>query len=196
MANLSLKDAFYSKYFFGAALMYHPTEDWGFGARFGYAINTVSGTAQICTTTVNAANQEQRTCGMPTMAQLEGRAPGQTKMMGTLDLQWAPLYGKLALVSEAFLHFNLYAVGGPAFIQYQGPPLTVGAASSTYNTVGGHVGAGMRFVMTRWLALRTELRDLIYVERAVSATAPSLFRNQLMFEVGFSLFFPTTFSEN
>jgi hypothetical protein len=54
----------------------------------------------------------------------------------------------------------------------------------------------MRFFLNRWLAVRAELRDLIYSE-SVNVPTPnqSSLRNQLFFELGFSMFFPTAFSE-
>jgi len=126
------------------------------------------------------------------MAELDGRAPGQINLIAGLEAQWAPLYGKLSLFSESFIHFDLYAVLGPALVQYAGPSST-GDGSSTQTTVGGNGGVGLRLFLNRWLTLRTELRDLVYVEKVQPLPANSV-RQQIMFELGLSMFFPTVFS--
>ena len=46
-----------------------------------------------------------------------------------------------------------------------------------------------------WLTLRLEVRDVIYYEVNGRDTTTGSVRNQLMTEVGFSLFFPTLFHE-
>jgi outer membrane beta-barrel protein len=183
---LSMKDAFFSKYIIGGLFMYHPTETWAFGARAGYSLISVSGAAQICT---QGANALARGCRPPKVSELSGRAPGYIQMLATLDAQWAPVYGKLALFAEQFLHFDAYVVGGPAFVLYQGPD-----PDKTW-TVGGHVGVGMRFFINRWITARFELRDLIYGE-SLAGQSSKVLRNQLLFEVGASFFFPTIGGES
>ncbi|HEX8435541.1 outer membrane beta-barrel domain-containing protein [Archangium sp.] len=180
-ATLSLTDAFFSKYIFGATLTYHPMETLGVSLRAGYSIPTVSGTAQIC--------KVAEGCNLPTLAELRERgAPGEIRLIGGLDVQWAPIYGKISLLAERFLHFDLYGVGGVTAVQYRGP------AQSALLTPGGNVGVGMRFFVNRWMTVRTEFRDLIYVEKAVNPT--QMLRNQLLFELGVSFFFPTVHPES
>ncbi len=177
--TISVKDAFYTKYILGLSLTYHLAETWAVGLRGGYSIPLVAGAAQICTTGENAL------CRPPTMAELERRAPGQISLVAGLDLQWAPIYGKISLISEKFLHFDLYGIIGASAVQYvsdTGPKFTP----------GGNAGVGMRFFINRWMTVRTEVRDLIYAESY--ATKGSV-RNQILFELGFSMFFPTVFNE-
>lgn len=180
----SLKDAFFTKYVFGLTATYHPVESFGINARFGYALSIVSGAAQICTT-----EGLQVGCRTPTMDELtnpQKRAQGQIILLGGLDGEWAPIYGKLSLSAEKFLHFDLYAILGGSAVQY-------GSSSGPTLTFGGNAGLGMRIFMNKWMAIRTELRDLIYVEK--TSTGAELLRNQMMFELGLSMFFPTTFQE-
>lgn len=186
--GVSLRDAFFTKYFFGAALTYHFTETLGISVRGGYTASIISGAAQICpspSTIVQA-------CRAPTLDELTknggtpaNRAYGLTTFMGSIDFQWAPIYGKLSLISEKVLHFNTYLLAGPAIVSY-GPVGTI--------TVGGNIGVGFRFVMNKWLALRLELRDVIYYEQGYPASNTSV-RNQLMAGAGLSMFFPTVFQE-
>ncbi|WNG35287.1 outer membrane beta-barrel domain-containing protein [Archangium minus] len=183
-ATLSVKDAFFTKYILGGALTYHPTETFGVSLRAGYSIPTVAGAAQICTF---SGGDGTRGCRAPTYNDLDGAAPGQITLLGGVDLQWAPIYGKVSLLSEQFVHFDLYGIGGATAVQYRGP-------GATELTVGGNVGVGMRFFLNRWMTLRTEFRDLIYVEKAINPT--TTLRNQLLFELGVSFFFPSANPES
>jgi outer membrane beta-barrel protein len=175
--TFSVKDAFFTKYILGASLTFHPGETFGIGVRAGYGLNTISGAAQIC--------EPNQGCRSPSQAEVDRQAPGQIQLLGGLDLQWAPIYGKISIISEAFLHFDLYGIIGPEVIQY------VSRTGPTF-TFGGNVGIGTRIFITRWMTLRFELRDLIYQEQ--TGFADSL-RNQILFDLGFSFFFPTTFDQ-
>jgi outer membrane beta-barrel protein len=182
--TLSVKDAFFTKYLLGASLTSHPVENAAIGLRAGYDVphmmgaGQISGAAQIC-------EGNPKICTLPTNAQLDRRALGQVMLVAGLDGQWAPIYGKLSLVAESFLSFDMYGLIGANAIQY------VGTAGPTF-TFGGNVGLGMRFFFNRWLTFRTELRDLVYVEEYRPA---GLLRNQILVEFGLSLFFPTTFDQ-
>ncbi len=191
-ATFSIRDPFFTKYVFGGALTYHIAESLAVGLRFGYAVPVVAGSAEICIIETTGTTTT-RGCRAPKFADLTGQAPGQIRLVGGLDLQWAPIYGKISLLSERFLHFDLYAVGGAALVQYVGPTATGDPA--TLLAPGGNIGGGMRFFVNRWITVRAELRDLIYVEKVSPLPATSL-RNQLLFELGISLFFPTTFGES
>lgn len=176
--TLSVKDSFFTKYVVGGSLTFHPLETIGISARFGYSIPVVSGAAQICTT-----GEGSRGCRLPTFAELDGKAPGQIRLLAGGDVQWAPIYGKISLVAEKFLHFDMYGLGGASMVQFVGP---TGSAT----TFGGNVGLGMRFFINRWMTFRTELRDLVYLE---NFQVNNSIRNQIMVEFGLSMFFPTTF---
>jgi outer membrane beta-barrel protein len=81
---------------------------------------------------------------------------------------------------------------------YRGPPESGGTAPLSRLAPALNAGAGMRFFLNRWITVRGELRDLVYSETivvdAMNKDVTSL-RNQLVFEVGVSLFFPPTFTE-
>lgn len=186
--GLSLRDAFWQKVGFGAAFTYHFTEAVGVSARASYNLTLISGAAQICDPVGGG-------CAAPTEAELStfNGAPanvsfGRMSLLTSVDLQWAPLYGKLALFSEKILNFNMYILAGPSFLIY-GPP-----AASVF-TVGGNLGVGFRFFLNEWLTVRLEVRDVIYYEQNGRDPAAGSVRNQLMTEIGFSMFFPTIFHE-
>jgi len=189
--GFSFRDAFWSKLMLGFTGTYHFTDSIGLGLRAGYAITSVSNSAQIC--------PPGQACYKPSAEQLDGKAPGQMKWLFGLDLQWAPLYGKISLFAEGFAHFNMYLIGGPILVQYQAPLNLNQPGSEAKWTVGGEIGLGMRFVFNRWLALRFEFRDAIYQEKTQGATettgSVSQVRNQFFFDIGLSMFFPMTFPE-
>lgn len=180
-ASVTFRDAFYRKYILGGSLTYYPKQWLGISLNGGYAIPTVAGTAQICDTQAGGG------CVPPTLESLEGRAPGHLLMMGGLDVMWSPIYGKLSLLSEAFAHFDLYLIGGVAAVQY-------GAARGTDPTptftVGANVGVGGHVHLNRFMALRLELRDLIYQED--TGPTGNVLNNQFMFNLGLSFFLPTS----
>jgi outer membrane beta-barrel protein len=194
-ATLSLRDAFFTKYIFGATLTYHPMETLGVSLRAGYAINAVAGAAQICTFS-DGTDGSTRGCSSPSKEELDGDAPGQLKLLGGVDVQWAPIYGKLSLLAEKFVHFDMYGVLGASVVQYRGPDKDdpTNLLAKDYLTPGGNVGVGLRFFFNRSVTLRAEVRDLIYVEK--SRTADNYLRNQLLFELGVSFFFPSSNPES
>jgi len=189
-ASVSLRDAFYTKYIFGGTVTYHPSESLGLGLRVGYSVPTVSGTAQICT-----FDQGERGCRKPTQEELDQGGLGNLRLVAGLDAKWAPIYGKLSLLSSYFAHFDMYGIAGASLVQYRGPDLAAAGTTKDYMTVGGNVGVGFHFFLNRWVTLRSELRDLIYVEKTRFAGDSSL-RNQLLFELGVSFFFPDTTPES
>lgn len=193
-ATVSLRDAFFRKYILGASFTYFPTETLGFGLRAGYSIPTVSGAAQICTFTDSGTGGVSRGCSAPSFEQLDGAAPGQLTLLAGVDAQWAPIYGKISLLAESFAHFDMYGILGASLVQYKGPPTSSDVQSTSRMTAGGNVGVGFRFFLNRYITLRTEVRDLIYVEKAILPA--TTLRNQLMFELGVSFFLPTALPES
>lgn len=186
-ATVSVRDAFFTKYIFGGTVAWHPVETVGISLRAGYSIPTVAGSAQICTFT-----ETDRSCRAPRYSELDGRAPGQITLLGGVDVQWAPIYGKLSLLAEQFLHFDLYATGGVAAVQYRGPA-SQGAGGEPMLTAGGNIGAGMRFFLNPAMTVRAEFRNLTYVEQGT--LSQTYLRNQLLFELGLSFFLPTVLPE-
>ena len=95
--NLSINDAFYSKYFGGLKLGYHFTESWSGHLLAAGGLNTKAGSAQVCPSNggCHSANRAQ-------MFQV----PGKIKLMTGAEAAWAPIYGKLNAFSGV-AHFDL-----------------------------------------------------------------------------------------
>jgi len=190
-AAFSFRDSFYQKIAPGLMLSFHLTETLGVQLRAGYAISIVASSAQICTATMG-----MRSCRSPTLAELDAGATdgsatfpyGRGGFMADLNLEWAPLYGKLGTLAVLpfvdMLNFNMYVALGPAL-------LLLGRASPP---VGGNVSIGFRFFLNRFITVRLELRDVIYYEPLAPGSSRGSVRNQLFGELGISFFLPTDFT--
>ncbi len=179
--GISLKDAFFSKYAPTLALTVHFSEEIALSLRGAYSFSIVSGAAQICTTEATGG----RGCRAPLYSELtSNNAYGQMSVAAGLELQWSPIYGKIGLVAEKFIEFNMYAALGPTFLM-TGPKNAPNG--------GANVGVGARFFINKFLCVRLEVRDIIYNEEFSQPEKKSSLRNQLMGELGLSIFLPTTF---
>lgn len=188
-ATVSFRDAFFTKYIFGGGLTYHLVETLAVGVRAGYALPVVAGAGQICTFTDDGGTAVG--CRAPTFEEVDGRGEGQMLLLGGLDLQWAPIYGKLSLLAESFAHFDLYAIGGVTAVQYAAPDIRRAEGIERELALGANVGVGSRVFLNRWLSLRAELRDVIYQERSHRRLGEPILRNQFLFELGLSVFLPS-----
>jgi hypothetical protein len=134
------------------------------GARLVAAAAVVSGSAVIC-------DPPPAGCHQPPADKLAA-VPGNFPILGSFALSVSPVYGKLNLLAEQVVHFDLYMSIGAAFI-------LVNPA-----TAGGVISVGQRYVLSRSVALRLEFSDYIY-----SAGTPDAFmQHQFMFDLGVSFF--------
>ncbi|RMG20338.1 MAG: outer membrane beta-barrel domain-containing protein [Deltaproteobacteria bacterium] len=106
--------------------------------------------------------------------------------MGTLTwvaegaLRWSPIYGKLSLAAELPLHVGAYVAVGGGFVGVQRVSLVdctnvvdsdgdgfVEATCTTENSAkpSGMFALGLRFYLSDWLALRAEVRDILFPDR-------------------------------
>ena len=192
--DLSVNDAFYSKYFGGLKLGYHFTESLSAHVFAAGGFNTKAGSAQVC-----PSNGGCHSAARTQMFQV----PGNIQLMTGAEVAWAPVYGKLNVFSEKVAHFDLAIIGGLDWIRYQKvissadaevletsgghPPLT--------STVGAHLGLGVRVFFNEWIAARLEFRDYLYRVSVPNwqegGGAKRDLQNQLFTELGVSFFFPT-----
>lgn len=176
--GLSLADAFFQKYSVGAKASYHITETFSIGAHGSYALNFAGSALSVCRTSEEGAVS----CARPEVNQLKD-VPGKIDLMAGIDVAWAPIYGKISLLAEKVLHFDMQVVAGASGIRYQAP-----GGKMTFG-VGGHIGIGQRFFISESVTLRAELRDYIYRADTVRlGESSSKFENQIMFELGVSFF--------
>ena len=161
--GISLRDAFFTKYLFGAALTYHFTETFALSLRGGYTASIISGAAQVCA--------QQGACRAPTFDELtkngstpENKAYGLMTFMASLDVQWSPIYGKLSLIGERTLHFDAYLSAGPELVREQIARDAASPESGRW-AAGGRVSLGERLFVTDRFMVRAAVSELIYAGR-------------------------------
>jgi outer membrane beta-barrel protein len=187
--NLSLNDAFFSKYFGGAKLGYHFTEWLSLSVHAAGGATAHTGSATVCT--------KDGGCVDVTDAMMF-QVPGRMRWVAGGELAWSPIYGKLNVLSERVAHFDLSLLAGADVIAHDevlgtraAAELEVGGgAPGTATTVGGHLGLGARLFLAEWLALRLEVKDYIYSVQVPNNRAGSDLQNQIFTEVGLSFFLP------
>jgi outer membrane beta-barrel protein len=189
-ANLSLRDAFFHKYFVGLKAGYHFNEVLSVNASFAGGITSPTGSTTLCPETAGSS------CRPAGDAQLN-QVPGKIKMMAGAELAFSPIYGKLNLVAESVLHLDLSLLAGVDLVRYQAALSTAdaiaGVSPPDQSSIGGHLGIGMRIFLSNSVALRLELKDYLY--RAVIGNDKSM-QNQLFAEMGLSFFLPFGYKAN
>ncbi len=102
---------------------------------------------------------------------------------GMLDVEWAPLYGKVAFLNS-ILHFDGYLLGGAGLVKTETSSLEGRGMS-----VGTDLGLGMRFVAKDFLAVNVALINTSYVDQPLG-TSKGAIQNLMTINAGISLFFP------
>ncbi|WP_242361816.1 outer membrane beta-barrel domain-containing protein [Anaeromyxobacter sp. SG17] len=187
--NLSLNDAFYSKYFGGLKLGYHFTEAWSLSVQGALGATRPTGSAVVC--------PKNSGCVDANDAMLL-QVPGKLRRIVGAELAWAPVYGKLNVFAEKVAHFDLSILAGADLISHDEVlgPSDAGALAASgkdpalVSTVGGHVGLGARLFLKEWLALRLEVKDYVYGVEVPNNGAGKDWQNQIFTELGLSFFFP------
>jgi outer membrane beta-barrel protein len=180
--QISLMDAFYSKYMGGAKLSYHFNEYLSLGLTGAYGTTDTTGSTSVC--------RGNEGCQAATPAQLY-QVPGLIRWMAAAEVGFSPIYGKLNVFAEKAVHFDLSIMAGADLISYRdvidANQASAGVVPGYVTTPGGHIGLGTRIFLSRLIALRLELRDVIY---SVSSLSTGKLQNQLFAEVGLSFLIP------
>jgi outer membrane beta-barrel protein len=187
--NLSLNDAFFTKYFGGAKLGYHFTEFLSGAVHASGGAARQTGSTVVCTAAGGCSDASE--------AQLR-QVPGRIKGIVGAEIAWSPIYGKLNVLAERVAHFDLSILAGPDVIFHEEILAReqvdlVGASASpgTTTAYGGHVGLAARIFLTEWMAARLEVKDYVYAVKVPNAGSGSDLQNQLFTEIGVSFFLPT-----
>jgi len=102
---------------------------------------------------------------------------------GMADVEWAPLYGKVAFLNS-ILHFDGYLLGGAGVVKTETSSLEGRSLS-----IGADLGLGMRFVAKDFLAVNVALINTSYVDQPLG-TSKGAVQNLMTINAGISLFFP------
>lgn len=196
--NLSITDAFFTKYFGGVSAGYHFFESLSASLQLATGRSVNSGSAVLCSRTSGCGDAKD---------EMLFQVPGRIQAIYGAELAWAPVYGKLNVVAEKVAHFDLSILLGADLIAHDrvlsgrtpttgGPSEAAALAASggkptVENAVGGHVGIGARVFLAEWLAARVAVKNYVYAVKVPNAGVGKDVQNQLFTEVGLSFFLPT-----
>ncbi len=94
---------------------------------------------------------------------------------------WVPIEGKLSVMDQSILYFDTFVSLGGGVVWNQEQELIPAAQA----------GVGQHFVVSDWLNVRLQLRDVVYMDRYVfMGEERDALRNYLMLELGLGLFVP------
>jgi outer membrane beta-barrel protein len=186
--NLSLNDAFFSKYFGGLKLGFHFTEALSLSAHVAAGMTSKTGSAVVC---------PQNSGCVPASDEMMFQVPGRIRGLAGIEIGWSPIYGKLNAFAERVGHFDLsILLGADALSHDEVVSITearslaaAGDEPGTTTTFGGHVGLGARLFLAEWLALRLEVKDYVYSVEVPNNGGKDL-QNQIFTELGLSFFLP------
>lgn len=189
--NLSLNDAFFTKYFGGVKVGYHLNEFFSVSAQAAAGITRATNSTTLC-----PANAGCREASAYQLFQV----PGDLKAVYGLEVAWSPVYGKLNAFSEKVAHFDLSILVGGDLIAYRDVISSARAAEleaaggepDVVRTFGGHVGLGVRAFVTPWMALRLEVKDYLFAVAVPNGGTDKKLQSQLFTELGASFFFPSS----
>ncbi len=130
-------------------------------------------------------------------------------------VSWAPVYGKINIVGETVLNFDLYAFAGVGMISKQNYVATYDVAcvnpddcvslsdiveltpeAAEFN-VGPVLGVGQNYFINQSIALKLDARSYFYVDEVPNInpledgqTAPKRLYNNFTTSIGVAIFFP------
>jgi len=187
--DLSLNDAFFNKYFGALAIGWHFNERFSVAARASGGFATRTGSAVVCSPGTGCEEAEDRNLW---------QVPGRVRMVVGGEVAWAPVYGKLNVLAERVAHFDLSIAAGADAVFHdevlsRGEADQLAAAGGTPSSTvspGVHVGIGARVFLREWIAVRLEVRDLVYRVVVPNAGSGGDTQNQIFAQVGVSFFLP------
>jgi len=124
---------------------------------------------------------------------------------GSLTAAWAPVYGKINLVGETVLNFDLYLTAGIGAIVKNNYRATYGTVGSLQDIVeleglgnevlpSGVIGIGQNYFVTQTLAVKIDARANFWVDGRPQYTDEPVTGDQLynnfIASVGMAVFFP------
>ena len=127
-----------------------------------------------------------------------------------LNFTYVPIYGKFEMFNDAIFQWDAYLVGGVGVLRTR-PVAVIDPAVRVFDfdwRVAFNAGIGLRVFVTRWLTVFGELRDYLYMEKLENLEVSlsqrgepstwtdqnSKLTNNVTVALGFSMFFPFTFS--
>lgn len=85
---------------------------------------------------------------------------------------WSPFYGKMALLDDYLSHFDINLAAGLGVVQTESPTVDRDGTQKEIKPEGA-LGAGFRFFLTDWFALRLDYRQGIFQKVGGGVSTPS-----------------------
>ena len=112
------------------------------------------------------------------------------------DLEWSPLYGKVAMFNS-ILHLDGYLIGGGGVVSTEtsaaplpGSPAVAGSPPAPRGVNPAFdLGVGLRFVVKDFVAVNVALINTTYVDTP-TGTTKGVTQNLMLINAGISIFFP------
>lgn len=175
-------DPFLNRYIVGAGLGYHLTEVFAIEGNFDFAPDLAEGDWKPLTRQLVEENSVSPDISKLTLA-------------GALTFQYSPIYGKVAVVGNKIILFDLYGAFGVGMAQtnddldaLQGEEKEDALATATQWHPTTNMGGGLRIIFGENIAARIEGRSVVYIE-TVNATTLEM-KNNLVLQASAAFFFP------
>lgn len=127
-----------------------------------------------------------------------------------LNFAYVPIYGKFAFFNKNIINFETYITLGAGFTSTEIIPRNYEYEAFTNSCLTFPVGAGVRFFLNRWLAFHISYKTFFLLDKfepqqrgvivngldeveSAKNRAPTELVYNMMFNVGFSFFFPMDF---
>lgn len=169
-AGATLNDAFYQYFHTGAAATFHVME--------GLAVEAGASVAPVRVELPSVILLRQNKSAVPQAPRYFGNV--------NANLQLSPIYGKMSLMSEWIVHYDMFVLGGGG-LAFDSSDILVHPEIT--------VGVGQRLFVMDWMVLRADLRGSLYPQLQNKLTMPiSNLQNQITALVGVGFYIPPSFS--
>jgi outer membrane beta-barrel protein len=178
--GFTLNDAYRRNALFGVKLDYHIKDNWAVGTSLLMGVSFDSALAEQ----LNAKRQSRVNEG----------SFSDVGLLGSLDLTYTPLFGKVAFMGRKVLNYDFQISVGGGVANLSGSTEIEGLVPVAV------AGAGLRVFTDKWMAVNIQVRDYLY-SSALNAVADANtdeqatraeteVRNNFTFTLGYSFLFP------
>jgi outer membrane beta-barrel protein len=200
IGGLVPNNPFAKRYVGGVDLAYHLSEEFAFEGMLTYSpdlgIDDLKGltSALVVIAQGNSSGTFQQPLDKVTLS-------------AAFSARWSPLYGKINLVGETVLNFDLYVTGGigmlakqnyfavydagsPVLVSLQAPP-----SSPNEVEIAPVLGTGMNFFLTQGMALKLDARMGLYIDNKPQYDPDEIVTEQRLYNnfvvaAGLGFYFP------
>lgn len=189
---------FAKRYVGGLLGAYHFSETLAAEAAFMYSPDLGTNDLKGLTTTLVTIAEEGTAKGFQQPVE-------KAILAATFAARWAPIYGKINLLGERVLNFDLYGVAGlgllsineyyATYTEEGGVPAAALGTAIKKNKVPVNLGVGMDFFVSSSVAIKIDARSYLYLDKKPQydpevAVEESRLYNNFVASAGVSVFFP------